>query len=142
MSFVDAVRTCFTRYADFTGRAGRPEYWWWFVFAVLTSMATSVLDAALFPWVAFTLADLGPLRSLAMLGLLLPGLAVGARRLHDVGKSGWLQAVSLIPLVGWLVMAWWCIEVGHRTTNAYGPPVTRSLPTDTDTDSFTRNRLQ
>ena len=77
-----AVKTCFNKYAEFNGRAARPEFWW---FALFQFVVVVVLDTIYRP--------LGGLASLAML---LPGLAVAARRLHDIGKSGWFLLLLLI----------------------------------------------
>jgi len=75
MSFVDAIKSGFRNYARFRGRAGRSEYWWFFLFTVLAqTVASSISD------------DFGNLVGLAVF---LPGLAVHVRRLHDTGRSGW-----------------------------------------------------
>ena len=115
MSFIDAVRTCFRKYADFTGRAQRSEFWWWYLFTVLgtvlfTSLNSEVADAILWAWLllAWNLA------------LLLPSLAVAVRRLHDTGASGWLLLVGLIPLLGALILiVSWALP-GQPGSNKYG----------------------
>lgn len=84
MSATDAVRTCFRKYATFTGTASRPEYWW---FALFNSVGSLVLYAINVP----------ALRGLWGLALLLPGLAVAVRRLHDTGRSAWWLLASIIP---------------------------------------------
>lgn len=84
MTFTTSVRTCFRKYATFTGVASRPEYWWFFLFYF-------IIDVALF------LSGLGTLRALASLVLFLPSLAVGVRRMHDAGRSGWWILTSIIP---------------------------------------------
>jgi uncharacterized membrane protein YhaH (DUF805 family) len=104
MNFVDAVKTCFTKYADFNGCASRPEFWWWVLFTFVTA---TVLRAVNY--------ELSGLFSLATL---LPGIAVGARRLHDTDRSGWLQLLALIPVIGWIVLIIWCAEAGKP--NRYG----------------------
>ncbi len=84
VTFVEAIRTCLTRYADFDGRAGRSEYWWFMVFVLLVvSIATLVNEV---------------LGSIVLLLLALPLLAAGARRLHDTGHSGWWQLFALAPV--------------------------------------------
>lgn len=89
MDFVTAIKTCFSKYATFQGRAARPEFWWWTLFWVLLISAVAAISYSLY--VVITLA------------LFLPGLAVSVRRLHDVGRSGWfllfpvsLGAIALI----------------------------------------------
>jgi len=103
-----AVKTCLTKYADFTGRAARPEFWWF----VLAQFVVGVILNMILP-------VLGGLFSLA---LLVPSLAVGARRLHDIGKSGWLQLLGLIPIIGWLILIYWAAQPGETGSNKYGPP--------------------
>jgi uncharacterized membrane protein YhaH (DUF805 family) len=106
MNFVDAVASCFSQYATFSGRALRSEYWWWTLFVFLGSIATAIVNDK----VSF----------LFSLATLLPYLAVGARRLHDIGKSGWWQLVNFIPLLGWILMIIWCTREGEGE-NEYGP---------------------
>lgn len=108
MNFVDAVKICFTKYVGFEGRATRSEYWWWVLFVFLVAIALGVLDLQM-------------LSGLFSLGILLPSLAVGARRLHDIGKSGWWLLVNLIPLVGWLVLLYFMVQPSQAGSNEYGP---------------------
>ena len=108
MNFGQAISTCFKNYATFTGRASRPEFWWFFLFQLLVSLATSMVSDIL--------------NGLAMLVLLLPGLAVGARRLHDIGKSAWLLLLWLIPLIGWVILIVWACQKSDPAGNVYGPP--------------------
>jgi len=106
--FQAAIKTCLRKYADFSGRAARPEFWWFFLFQVLVMVVTGMVSEVL--------------NGLAALALLLPGLAVGARRLHDIGKSAWFLLVGLIPFVGWLIMLYWFVQPS-AATNEYGAPV-------------------
>ncbi|MBI4289937.1 MAG: DUF805 domain-containing protein [Betaproteobacteria bacterium] len=106
MTFGESISTCLRKYATFDGRAGRPEYWWFFLFSFLVQMAGGMVSQAL--------------AGLLSLALLLPILAVGARRLHDIGRSGWWLLVGLIPLIGWLVLLYWFIQRGAEGVNAYG----------------------
>ena len=87
IGFGDAIRICFTKYADFKGRAPRAEYWWWVLFTFIASMATN--------WIPF-------MGNIVALALLIPGLAVSWRRLHDIGKSG---AWYFLPVVPALLLA-------------------------------------
>lgn len=105
MNFADAIRTCFTKYVDFNGRAKRPEFWWWALFVFLAGLVAQ--------WIGY-------LPSLVVsLGTLLPSIAVGARRLHDIDKSGWWQLVGLIPFIGWIIMIWWCVQ-DSKEPNRFG----------------------
>jgi len=86
MTFQEAIRVCFNKYADFTGTASREEYWWFFLFLVLGSLLAIALNTGLA--MAFSLATI------------LPSLAAATRRLHDTGRSGWWLLISLVPLLG------------------------------------------
>jgi uncharacterized membrane protein YhaH (DUF805 family) len=123
VTLTGAVRTCFAKYATFSGRAGRREYWWFFLFCVIVSILTSILDAYLgtgFESDSAVLADQGVVSSLVTLLLLLPNLAVGARRLHDTGRSGWWQLLFVIPCVGVIVLIVFFATAGDRMPNKYG----------------------
>ncbi len=118
MTFQDAVKQCVRKYADFSGRATRAEYWWWFLAAVLGSSIAGVIDSSIvflsggyddgYPFSLF-----GAIFGLAVL---LPDLAVTARRLHDIGKTGWWQLVWVVLFV----VAWIPFVVGVITSIANG----------------------
>ena len=122
MGFTDAVRTVLSRYAEFEGRATRPEFWWYALFYVLVQLAGGLLDAALFPNTVF-----GVVGNLAALALLLPTLAVTARRLHDIDRSGWWQLVGLVPVLGLFALIWFCAQRGTPGTNRFGQPPAPAL---------------
>lgn len=111
MDFMTAVKTVFSKYVDWNGRALRSEYWWWTLFSIIVSVVTSVIDGA-----AGILA-FNPLWSLVSL---LPSLFVATRRLHDVGRSGWWQLIALTG-IGIFVLLYWYIIEGDKGDNAYGP---------------------
>ena len=90
MGFMDAVRACLRSYVQFSGRAARPEFWWFLLFAVVLFLITGGID-----YVIFGPYGDGFLLPLAQLALFLPLMAVTWRRLHDMGKPGW---VALFPL--------------------------------------------
>lgn len=90
MTFQESIRECFSKYADFTGRASRSEYWWFFLFVFLASLGTSMIHEVL-----------GGIFALATL---VPSIAVTARRLHDTNRSGWWQLIYFVPVIGWIVM--------------------------------------
>ena len=111
-----AVRTSFNKYATFEGRAARPEFWFFVLFNVLVGVALSVVDAILFGMAN----GVSPLNSLYSLAVLIPSLAVGARRLHDIDRSGWWQLIVLVPLVGFVViLVFWC-KRGTQGHNRFG----------------------
>lgn len=108
MDFKQSILRCVRdKYADFNGRASRPEFWWFALFCFLVGAAFQVLHLEM-------------IGMLANLALLLPSLAVGARRLHDMGKSGWFQLVWLIPFIGWAVMVYWLVQPSVAGANEYG----------------------
>jgi len=84
MPIVDAVKACFVKYGDFSGRATRSEYWWFALAVLLGSAVTLTIAHKLY--VLFSLVTL------------LPMIAAGARRLHDTNRSGWWQLLGLVPL--------------------------------------------
>ena len=113
MDFKQSVLRCVRdKYADFNGRAGRPEFWWFALFCFLVAAVFNVLRLEM-------------IGMLANLALLLPSLAVGARRLHDMGKSGWFQLVWLIPFIGWAVMVYWLVQPSVAGANEYGDAAAR-----------------
>jgi uncharacterized membrane protein YhaH (DUF805 family) len=96
MSFIDAVKICFAKYADFNGCASRPEFWWWFLFTLL---ATAALRT-----VSYNVAGVFSLATFV------PSLAVAARRLHDTDRSGWWQLLYFFPVIGWILLIIFCAE--------------------------------
>lgn len=119
MSFQQSVETCFRKYATFTGRAARPELFWFGLFLFVANFVLGLVDSAIFPGETRVF---GPLFSLATV---LPALAVGARRLHDIGKSAWWLLLGLIPVIGFLVLLYFYVQRGEDGTNEYGPPPAR-----------------
>ena len=87
MKFNEAYKTCLlNKYATFSGRASRSEYWYFFLFLVLLAIVTSIIDAAIFPG-----NELMPTYSIFSLLTIIPSISAAARRLHDVNRSGWWQ---------------------------------------------------
>lgn len=127
MGFGEAIRVCFNKYATFSGRARRSEYWWWALFTVIGQAVLGVADQMMFGWQALSVGtaevavDAGPLASVFSLVCLLPGISVMVRRLHDTGRSGWWFWIILIPLIGWIFLLYWLIKAGDPGDNAYGP---------------------
>jgi len=112
----DAVRTCFRQYVTFSGRAGRPEFWYFMLFVVLGGILTVVLDFGLLG----ADGDLSPLNTVFSLATMLPQLAVGVRRLHDTDRSGWWILIGFIPLVGIITLiVFWC-QAGTQGRNRFG----------------------
>ena len=136
MSFAEAVKTGFSKYATFDGRAKRSEFWWWYLFETL-AVLVFMLPGALFAGLAAGTGNgneangallaigviLYVIGGLVALALLVPTYAVGCRRLHDRGQSGWLQLLILVPCGNIALIVLWALE-GTPTDNAYGPAST------------------
>ena len=107
MDFVSSVKRNLTTgaYADFSGRASRSEYWWFYLFTVIATAAAGALG--------------GQVGNLASIALFLPGLAVLVRRLHDVGRSGWWFLI-VFTIIGIVVLLYWLVKDSDAGKNAYG----------------------
>lgn len=100
MDFGEAIKVCFNKFANFEGRARRSEYWWFILFVNLVSMVTCGIASIVF---------------------LVPVIAVTARRLHDIGRSGWWQLISFVPLAGAILLLIWTVQDSTPGNNEYGP---------------------
>ena len=118
VSFVEAIKLGFQNYVNFKGRSQRAEYWWWILFVIVAGIALVAVDIAIF---GADETDPTPLSNVFSLATFVPGLSVGVRRLHDIGKSGWWILIGLIPLVGIIVLIVWFVRDGDRGTNRFGP---------------------
>ena len=109
------------KYADFTGRARRAEYWW-FLLINLGVIFGIVVLAIILSGSNDSLAGLGGILYVVyVLGIIVPSFAVTVRRLHDTGKSGWMLLIGLIPLVGPIILLVLYFTDGDRGANQYGP---------------------
>ncbi len=106
MKFQEAVKTCFTKYVDFKGRARRSEYWWFYLFVIVLQIILRLIST--------TVSEIGALL------LLLPVLAVSVRRLHDIGKGGGYIFINFIPLVGPIIWIYWACLEGEKGANRFG----------------------
>lgn len=96
VTFFESIRICFTKYAEFNGRASQSEFWWFMLFVTLVASALVYLSQSL--------------SNIFLIAILLPLLAAGSRRLHDCGKSGWLQLYLLVPVGGIIMLGiWWAM---------------------------------
>ena len=93
--FVKALK----QYVDFSGRASRKEYWYFYLFALINGIVTCSMGYVL---------------------LLVPTIAVTVRRLHDIGKSGWYSLITLIPIVGWIIIIIWLCQDSQPGANKWG----------------------
>ena len=98
MTFHKSILTCFKKYADFKGKASRTEYWGFWIFLLIVSLLMSYIDRSIF--FDFTnIVGTGPMGFLFGISVLVPLIAVGARRLHDSNRSGWWQLLLLIMIL-------------------------------------------
>lgn len=107
------------KYATFSGRSRRSEYWYYVLFYLIIAIVLAFIDRS-----AGTLMGdrgVGVLGGIFALSMLLPSLAVGARRLHDTGRTGWWQLIALIPLIGAIVLLVFYVQDSHPGSNQYGP---------------------
>lgn len=102
---------CLKQYCDFSGRATRTEYWMFVLFNIIFSILFSVIGAYM---------DLMWLQGVYGIAVLLPGLAVSVRRLHDMGNSGLMYFVGLIPLIGWIWLLVLVCQPSQSGTNKWG----------------------
>ena len=114
MGFAQAVSTAFANYFNFSGRARRPEYWYFGLFVFIVGIVAALVDIVLgYP-------DLGPASVVYTLAIIIPSISVSVRRLHDIGRSGWWSLLALIPIVGIIILIYWACLPGEPGTNQYG----------------------
>jgi len=102
MEFSESIKTCFSKYATFSGIASKSEFWWWALFNLIAAVCLSVINEKLS--LAFSVATF------------LPYIAVTARRLHDTDRSGWAQLVGIIPVIGWIILIVWLCQESKSST--------------------------
>ena len=113
-NMLDWFIKCLKNYANFSGRARRQEYWYFVLMQIIVLIIAMILDSILFsgPSLFYTVTALG---------LFIPSLAAGVRRMHDTGRSGWLLLISLIPLLG-LIVIYWLASDTKPESNQWGAP--------------------
>lgn len=132
MGFLEAVSTCFRKYATFTGRALRSEYWYFFLFYVLGSFVFGVVDGLVF---GFEAADTELFGTTFGLAMILPMMSAATRRFHDTNRSGWRQMLPVVglpvvfvaPMIGfiialilYIVVVVQLCQAGNPDANDYG----------------------
>jgi len=108
------IETITDRYVAFDGRARRKEYWFFSLFNGIIYMVIYAIFALISENASLLTSGL------YSLAVLLPGLALTVRRLHDVGKSGWWYLIMLVPILGWIIIFVWTVTPGDVGDNAYG----------------------
>ena len=118
-SAINWVMSALKKYAVFSGRSQRSEYWFYILIYMILYIVLSVIDAVL--GLYSNHAQIGLLSGLLALVLFIPSIAVAARRLHDTGRTGWWQLIAFIPLIGIIVLIVFLASDSEPGTNKYGP---------------------
>ena len=120
MNIQSSIETCFSKYATFSGRASRSEFWFFVLFYLLGSIITLIIDVNI---LGYSLeSEYTPINSIFALILFIPSIAVTCRRLHDVNQSGWWQLLWITIIGGILLIIWHATE-GEKKKNRFGPPI-------------------
>ena len=104
MNFSESVSTCMGKYGTFSGRASRSEFWWFQLFYTLMYYGSFVVEQAIPVEEPLTFSILPVM---LVIIFIVPSMAAGSRRLHDIGKSGWWQLLHLIPIIGTIFVVFW-----------------------------------
>jgi uncharacterized membrane protein YhaH (DUF805 family) len=124
MSFGAAIASFFSKYATFSGRARRSEFWFAVLFTTLVSIAISIVwpsTTVVLDGMSFQQSSLPS--NLWQLAILVPSIALSVRRLHDVGRKGTYYLFVLLPIVGWIVLFIQFVKDSEPGPNAFGEPV-------------------
>lgn len=106
--FIDPIKY---KYADFSGRTNRQEYWMFILIYIVVGIIVSIVEGIIGTTFLYIILSLA---------LLVPSIAIAARRLHDIGKSGWWQLIVIIPIIGWIILIVWLASKSYEGVNAYG----------------------
>ncbi len=118
MGAVEYMTLPLKRYADFSGRSRRMEYWMFVVFGFVAGFIAGFIDGIL--GMSGMLGPYGPISLILILGIIVPSIACGVRRLHDQDKSGWFMLLGLIPIANIVLLVFMFLE-GTKGDNQYGP---------------------
>ena len=116
MNFITAIKLCFIRYAQFSGRASRSEFWFFVLFGILGSWIAIIIDTMI---LNYSWEKDGPVYLIFQIIILIPSIAVGARRLHDLNKSGWWQLL-VFTIIGLIPLVFWWSKIGENKKNKHG----------------------
>lgn len=136
MTFTEAVKSGFSKYVQFSGRAARSEYWWWTLFSMLVQVVLQVgvtaIAVAAGPGSETLVMVFSGLLMLVVLALILPSISVLVRRLHDIDRSGWWYWIILVPLVGVILLLVWFCKKGTTGPNRFGQDPLGGASDDTE----------
>ena len=124
MNFSQAISSVFSKYFRSSGRAGRSEYWYFALFVFIMGFFFTFMDAEIrnVPWTVFMDSDAIGISGIFLLATLIPSITVCARRLHDIGRSGWWVLIAFAAFIGsWILLIYWMCKAGDKDTNRFGP---------------------
>ena len=119
MDISTSIKICFQKYAVFSGRASRSEFWWFCLFTFIGGIVTTVVDVMI---LGYPSDNWGPLNIIFSIITTLPAIAVGARRLHDINRSGWWQLITL-TIIGIILLIIWWATIGETKKNSHCVPI-------------------
>ena len=119
MDFQTSIKTCFNKFAVFSGRASRSEFWFFVLFGFLGGIITIIIDVMI---LGYPYEENGPINLIFSVALIIPSISVAARRLHDINKSGWWQLLWITIIGGILLIIWHATE-GENKKNKFGSPI-------------------
>ena len=119
MDFQTSIKTCFNKFAVFSGRASRSEFWFFVLFGILGGIISAIIDVMI---LGYPFEENGPINLIFQVALIVPSLSVAARRLHDINKSGWWQLLWITIIGGILLIIWYATE-GENKKNKFDPPI-------------------
>ena len=120
MDLTTSVKVCFKKYATFDGRARRSEFWYFCLFCLLIGIVTLYIDISILGYSVEE--EYTPLNTIAYLAVFIPSISVTARRLHDIGKSGWWMLLALTGIGIILLIIWYATD-GEKKKNRFGNPI-------------------
>ena len=116
MNFQTSVKTCFNKYAAFSGRASRSEYQFFVLFGILGGIISAIIDTMI---LGYSVEVNGPINLIFSVAIILPSISVATRRLHDLNESGWWQLLWFTIIGGILLIIWYATE-GIKKNNSHG----------------------
>ena len=119
MDFQTSIKICFNKFAVFSGRASRSEFWFFVLFGFLGGIIAAIIDVMI---LGYPFEENGPINLIFSVALIVPSISVAARRLHDINKSGWWQLLWVTIIGGILLIIWHATE-GDNKKNKFGPPI-------------------
>ncbi len=119
MDFQTSIRTCLNKYAVFSGRASRSEFWFFVLFCILGGIIAAIIDTMI---LGYPFEEEGPINLIFSVALIIPSISVTARRLHDINRSGWWQLLWF-TIIGGILLIIWHVTKGENKKNRFGPPI-------------------